>query len=273
MKNIDLSLTLPSGVELMVGAGGMLLLSAIIVMFIVIKKRFTAHIMPFFLGIAVYLVVVFTATNVLTTLLSLIPSVSEAFTYNPVAYAIISSILTAIACVAARFILSSMLVGKLEQKGDIYMAGIGIGAGEAILYGMTAVSYYIWCLAISNDGLANVIADIPPDQLESTVESISLLFTAPTYLWLLLGVNAIFDLLVQFALTNVAYGMVKKQLPNFWYGVSAVVSFCSVLIFQVYDGNSVVSIAVAFAIKAIITAAVVYYTFNILSKEIKYSED
>lgn len=273
MENIDLSLTLPAGVELMVGAGGILLLSAIIVLFIVIKKRFKGRVLPFLLGMAIYLVIVFTVTNVLTTLLSLIPSVSEAFTYNPQSYAVVSSIFTAVACVAARYILNSMLVGRREKKGDIYMAGIGLGAGEAILYGMTVISYYIWCLGINSEGLAVVFADISADQVEATFESIRLLFTAPIYLWLLLGVNAVFDLLVQFALTNVAYGLVKKQLPGYWYIASAIVSFISVFVFQIYDGNSVVSIAIAFAVKALLTAVVLYYTFSVLSKEMEYSED
>ena len=50
MEGIDLLQTLPSGVEGMIMAGGILMLSFFIVMFIVVKKRWEGKVVPFFLG-------------------------------------------------------------------------------------------------------------------------------------------------------------------------------------------------------------------------------
>ena len=153
MEGIDLTLQLPDGVEGMIMAGGILLLSFFIVMFIVVKKRWKGKLMPFFLGFITYTVFVFMCVNLITSALALIPSVDMAFTYNQTAYIIVYYLLAGIAFLIARMVLTRMLTERFETRGDVYMAGLGLGIGDSILYGVTAVSYYVWCIAIRSEGL------------------------------------------------------------------------------------------------------------------------
>ena len=65
MEGIDLLQTLPSGVEGMIMAGGILMLSFFIVMFIVVKKRWEGKVVPFFLGLLSYVIFVFICVNLI----------------------------------------------------------------------------------------------------------------------------------------------------------------------------------------------------------------
>ena len=83
---------------------------------------------------------------------ALIPSVDMAFSYNQHAYTIVHCVV-AVAFLAARVVLGNMITQRYDTRGDVYIAGMGLGIGDGILYGVTAVSYYVWCIAIRNEGL------------------------------------------------------------------------------------------------------------------------
>lgn len=273
MENIDLTQTLPANVGTMVTAGGIFMLSMLIVLIIVVAKRWHGRFMPMLLGVLAYIVFVFVCTNLLTSALALIPNVDLAFEYNPVSYTLVYYIIAAAAFTLARILVAYMLTGRYERRGDVYMAGIGLGLGECVLYGVTTLSYSVFCLAINSEGLASVLADFTPEEALQTYQSISGLFTAPQILWLLLGVSAILDMFLQIALTNMMFGVAKGVFSKIWYGISALVYFVSAVSFQLYNETSGVSIAIAFAVKLVIFAGVMYYTFSVAGKEISYSED
>lgn len=273
MDGMDLTRTLPENLEGMIAGGGMIALSVIIVMIIVIMKRWKGRIIPLLLGLVAYLIIVFMIPNLLISALALIPNISVAFEYNPTAYIIIYSALVAVASLAAKYMLSAMLLERYERKGDIYMAGIGLGLGDVALYAMTAISSYVWCLAIYNEGLEAAFAGMTEAEIASTYESIELLYSAPVIIWILFGLNAVMDMLVQFALTNVVYGAVKHQLNSNVYVITTVITFLSIISFQLYDEASIISIIICFAVKLLVCAAAMYYTFRIAAKSIEYVED
>lgn len=273
MGDIDLTRTLPENLEGMIAGGGMIALSVIIVMIIVIIKRWKGRIIPLLLGLVAYLIIVFMIPNLLISALALIPNISVAFEYNPTSYIIIYSLLAAIASLVAKYMLNAMILERYERKGDVYMAGIGLGLGDMILYAMTAISSYVWCLAIYNEGLASAFAGMTEAEIASTYESIELLYSSPAIIWILFGLNAVMDMLVQFALTNVVYGAVKHQLSSNVYVITTVITFLSIISFQLYDEASITSIMICFAVKTIVCAAAIYYTFRIAAKSIEYIED
>lgn len=272
MEGIDLTLQLPEGVEGMIMAGGILLLSFFIVMFIVVKKRWKGKLMPFFLGFMTYTIFVFMCVNLITSALALIPSVDMAFTYNQTAYIILYYLLAGIAFLIARMVLTRMLTERFETRGDVYMAGLGLGIGDSILYGVTAVSYYVWCIAIRGEGLESAFAGLSSEDVIATYESITTLFTSPIILWFLLGISCIMDMLIQFALVITAYGQLKGYLPGYWSMLSVGIYFVNAISFQLYDSRSVVSIAIAFAVKLVIFAASMYYALYVAGRQIKYEE-
>jgi len=273
MEGIDLTRTLPQNLEAMIAGGGMIALSFIIVMITVVMKRWKGRVIPLLLGLVVYLVIVFMIPNLLISALALIPNIEVAFEYNPTAYIIIYSALVAVASLAAKYILNAMLLERYERKGDVYMAGIGLGTGDVVLYAMTAISSYVWCLAIYNEGLAAAFAGMSDAEIASTYDSIEMLYNSPSFIWILFGINAVMDMLVQFALTSTVYGAVKHQLNRNVYIVSFVITFISLISFQLYDQTSVMSIMICFAVKILACAAALYYSFRIAAGAIEYSED
>ena len=158
-------------------------------------------------------------------------------------------------------------------KGDVYLAGIGLSIGDSLLYGMTAISYITWCTAIQAGQAQDMLAQLAAEEVTTTYETVSALFTTPSVLWLLLGVNCILDMVLNIALMNVIFGVIKGNLAKWWYGVTAAVTFFAMISFQLYNQESVASIAVSFAVKLVIFAVTIYYTFRVAGKEIEYSDD
>lgn len=273
MENIDLTQTLPSEVSTMLSAGGILLLSAIIVMTIVIIKRWNARIMSGILGVVAYIIFVFIFTNLATSALALVPGVDRVFYNNPATYNIVYAVIAAAGFTIARIITAYMLKDRFERKGDVYLAGIGLSLGDSFLYGLTIISYVTWCTAINSNGIEMMLAEFSAEEAASTYETISVLFTAPSMLWLLLGVSCVLDIVMNVALMNVVFGAVKGDLSKWWYGISAAIHFFAAISFQLYDAESITSIAICFAVKLVIFAATMYYTFKTAGKEIAYSDD
>ena len=80
------------------------------------------------------------------------------------------------------------------------------------------------------------------------------------------------DMLIQFALVNTAYGQLKGYLPGYWSMLSVGIYFVNAISFQLYDSQSVVSIAISFAVKLVIFAASMYYALYVAGRQIKYEE-
>ena len=97
METIDLTQTLPAGTSSMLSAGGILMLSAIIVLVVVIMKRWKARVMPGILGVIAYAVFVFIFANLATSVVT-----------------------------------GYMLNERFERKGDVYLAGIGLSIGVSL---------------------------------------------------------------------------------------------------------------------------------------------
>jgi uncharacterized membrane protein YhfC len=270
---MDLTQTLSPMVSTMLSAGGVILLSAIIVIAVVVAKRWNGRVMPGILGIIAYAVFVFIFANLLTSAMALIPSIDNAFYNDSKTYYIVYYLLAAVGFTLARIVTGYMLKDRFERKGDVYMAGLGLSVGDSILYGITTLSYLTWCTAINSMGLAEAFADFSAEEAASTYETISVLFTAPSVLWLLLGINCVLDIAVNIALMSVVFGAVKKSLSPWWYGISLGITFFSAISFQLYDENSLLSILICFAIKLVIFAATMYYTFKVAGKEIAYLDD
>ncbi len=271
MDTIDFNQTLPSGITFMLQAGGFLAVSIFLVMFIVIKKRWKGRMTPFFLGLTVF---AFVRIFVMLTesALALIPSVDIAFSYNPIALTIVDCLLCAAGYVAGRIVLCKVLEERFERKGDIYLGGLGLGFGDALLYGFTVVSYFVWCIGIEGSGLEAALSEISGEELIATYQSISDLFVAPVILWLFMGVSTVIDMILQMALMTVTFGIEKKTLPSMFHGICFVINVVSVITFQIYDVNSITSISILFAVKLIIFAVVVYYIFNVVGKKVQYEE-
>jgi branched-subunit amino acid transport protein len=263
MENIDLTQTLPSNLSTMLSFAGIVIMSAMIVLAVVIFKRWKARVIPLVTGIVAYIMFVFLGTNLLASVIAMIPSADNLFRSNPSVYKALYYIIAALAFTLARILTINMFAGKYERRGDVYIAGLGLGLGDCILYGYTLLVNITWCAAINAQGMESLFSQMSDDQIQSAYQSVSALFTAPSMLWVLVAISCVMDMVLNVALISLVSGAVKGYLSKWFYVISAVINMASLLAFEMYDATSETSIAMSFLMKAVIVVLAVYYVWKV----------
>ena len=260
---ISLENGIPAGAENMLSAGGILLLSAFIVLTIVVIKRWNGRFVNVLAGAFAYSIFVFICCNLIMSALALIPSIDEAFTNNSTAYTVVYSILAAVAMTFARF----------ERKGDIYLSGIGLALGDGVLYGLTVISTMSIATAINNEGVDAMMAGLTQNDTETFYQTLGNLVNAPSYLWLLMGIAFTLDVILSIALSAAIQAYVKGVASYMTGCYVAIIQFASYISFQIFDYSSPVSIIVCFVIKMVIDIAAIAYVFKVVVREMNYAND
>ena len=261
---ISLENGIPAGAENMLSAGGILLLSAFIVLTIVVIKRWNGRFVNVLAGICCTLIM---------SALALIPSIDEAFTYNSTAYTVVYSILAAVAMTFARYVLCRFMNGRFERKGDIYLSGIGLALGDGVLYGLTVISTMSIATAINNEGIDAMMAGLTQNDTETFYQTLGNLVNAPSYLWLLMGIAFTLDVILSIALSAAIQAYVKGVASYMTGCYVAIIQFASYISFQIFDYSSPVSIIVCFVIKMVIDIAAIAYVFKVVVREMNYAND
>lgn len=269
---VDSSLTIPQNTETMLAAGGIILLSIIIVSIIIFKTKWHASMLPLFIGLLAY-GVVFVAVQIITGFITVVPSVDIAVENNTQMLVALQTLLLAAGMVLARYAALKIVTTKHKQHGDIMMVGAGIGLGDGLMYGLTAISDYVMCTAFRVDGLEGVINGMA----EADYKSMALLFDqltrSPSFLWLLMGLSVLVVYLSQIILIEPAYGVVKKELEPYWNVVTFVGYALVTMAFKLYDYKSVVQIEISFFVLLVFAVGLFYYvrkgTFGKIEYETK----
>ena len=254
---ISLENGIPAGAENMLSAGGILLLSAFIVLTIVVIKRWNGRFVNVLAGAFAYSIFVFICCNLIMSALALIPSIDEAFTNNSTAYTVVYSILAAVAMTFARYVLCRFMNGRFERKGDIYLSGIGLALGDGVLYGLTDA----------------MMAGLTQNDTETFYQTLGNLVNAPSYLWLLMGIAFTLDVILSIALSAAIQAYVKGVASYMTGCYVAIIQFASYISFQIFDYSSPVSIIVCFVIKMVIDIAAIAYVFKVVVREMNYAND
>ena len=241
---ISLENGIPAGAENMLSAGGILLLSAFIVLTIVVIKRWNGRFVNVLAGAFAYSIFVFICCNLIMSALALIPSIDEAFTNNSTAYTVVYSILAAVAMTFARYVLCRFMNGRFERKGDIYLSGIGLALGDGVLYGLTVISTMSIATAINNEGIDAMMAGLTQNDTETFYQTLGNLVNAPSYLWLLMGIAFTLDVILSIALSAAIQAYVKGVASYMTGCYVAIIQFASYISFQIFDYSSPVSIIV-----------------------------
>lgn len=280
--NLDINFdrVLPSGTVNMILAGAILVLSVLIVLTIVIFKRWKGRFLPLAAGLLSYAVFVFMFSEMFMSIIRLVPAVDQSFAYNPSSYVMVYNLAFIAGLGIARWFLVKLIFGRYDREGDIYIAGVGMAIGNGIMgYGLSILSSYVYAQAITSNGLEEALnglveggysADQVVEQYNAFIDP---LFTAPEVLWLILGVSAVLDIVVNILLVIVVYGVAKKQVNYMfaWYGM--VVQFVTNILFQVYNPASLTNILILFTAKLVIVAALGFFVQRFVMKEISYSND
>lgn len=278
--NINFDQTISASTINMITAGAILVLSVLIVLIIVVIKRWHGRFIPMALGLLAYIVFGFMFSQLIMSILALVPNIDQTFQYNMNAYIVIYNILLAVGFGIARWFATRIMVGRYDREGDVILAGTGLAVGDAVMtYGLSILSFYVYAQAISSNGLQKVIEDMlasgisEENVLTEYTANISQLFNSPEAMWLLMGVSAVLDIALNIMLFMVVYGIARQQV-NYMYAYYAVIlQFVTNIMFQLYDAFSLTSIIVLFSIKLVIVAAAAFFIKQFVMKGITYSND
>lgn len=282
MENIDINFdqTVSASTVNMIVAGAILVLSVLIVLIIVTIKRWHGRFIPMMLGLLGYVVFGFMFSQMFMSIIRLAPNIDQTFTYNTTSYIVIYNIVLAAGFGIARWFAAKLMVGRFDREGDVILAGTGLAIGDAVvMYGLSILSFYVYAQAISSRGLEQAIQDmlssgISADNIMTEYTSnISQLFSSPDVLWVLMGLSAVLDILLNVLLFMVVYGVMKKQVNYMYAYYAIIVQFASNILFQLYNAFSLTSILTLFGIKFIVVIGASLYIKQFILKEITYSND
>lgn len=275
---ITLDQTIPSGIETMLTAGAILVLSAFIVFFIIVKRRWEGRIAPFFIGIIGYLGFGFIFAKLAVSLLLFLPGVEQSFKLNENAYIIMDTIFTVLGLAIARFLTVKIIEDKYERRGDVLFGGTGIAFGNALVaYGTSILTYYVYSMGIKSNGLEAILKDVEeansPEEYEQIQSIIAQLYNSVDTYWLFLGASALLDVVINVLLFVIVFGALKKNINSIYSYLAMVVQFISMMIFQPYDVNSVEVVGGFMLAKIAFVVIVGLLSYRFLLKEIAYKND
>lgn len=266
MENIDLTQTVAGSTVNMLSAGGIVIISCIFVLMFIFFKRYRAKPIPLLSGIIGYIVFCFMGYSLVSSFVYMIPGVSSLSTDNSQALTVLFLIISVLMFTIARVVLAKMVEGKYEGPGDVLILGLGLGLGDALMYAFSTLMLIVWCSGINSSGLEEVFRDFTETDAISTYNSISLLFTAPSILWILFAVSAVMDMVMNIGISMIIFGTNSGKLPSYWYAITAAMHFMIVLPFKFYSETSLNGILAPFAIKTLAFVAVMYIIYQINTK-------
>ena len=278
--NINYDKTVSNATVNMISAGAILVISVLIVLLVLVIKRWKGRFIPLALGVLSYVVFGFMFSQLLMSVLSLIPNVDQSFTYNTNAYVVIYNILLAAGFGIARWFTAKMMTDRYNRTGDVLMAGTGLAIGDTVItYALSMFTFFVYAQAISANGLEKFISDMfnsgmaESDVITLYTSNVSQLIDSPAILWFLMAVYAVLDIALNIMLFMVVYGVVKKQV-NYMYAYYAIIAqFVSNIMFQLYNAFSLTNIIVLFIVKLVIVGGIALFIKQFIMKEIKYSND
>lgn len=282
MENIDINFdqTISASTINMIAAGAILVLSVFIVLTIVTIKRWHGRFIPMMLGLLGYVVFGFMFSQMFMSIIRLVPNIDQTFTYNTTSYIVIYNIVLAAGFGIARWFATKLMVGRFDREGDVILAGTGLAIGDAVvMYGLSILSFYVYAQAISSRGLEQAIQDMLSSGISAEnimteyTSNISQLFSSPDVLWVLMGLSAVLDILLNVLLFMVVYGVMKKQVNYMYAYYAMIVQFASNILFQLYNAFSLTSILTLFGIKFVVVIGASLFIKQFILKEITYSND
>ena len=228
--NINYDKTVSNATVSMISAGAILVISVLIVLLVLVIKRWKGRFIPLALGVLSYVVFGFMFSQLLMSVLSLIPNVDQSFTYNTNAYVVIYNILLAAGFGIARWFTAKMMTDRYNRTGDVLMAGTGLAIGDTVItYALSMFTFFVYAQAISANGLEKFISDMfnsgmaESDVITLYTSNVSQLIDSPAILWFLMAVSAVLDIALNIMLFMVVYGVVKKQV-NYMYAYYAIIA-------------------------------------------------
>ncbi len=138
---------------------------------VIFKKRFKAHIKPFLLGIVSYLALSFCLVNIVNGLLGLLINSSEFSTTFIFVYTLCTQIVAAIIAQGGKYYTIRILKNdpkedKFAMMGDAMEFGAGYGGAECVLsMGVTLLSYMMYAGIFLSGSVNDMLATLSGEDL------------------------------------------------------------------------------------------------------------
>lgn len=263
MENIDLTQKVPADAINYLGIGGMIIISALVVLIYIFLKRYRGRLVPLLAGLIGYIIFMGIGYNLAVTLLFTIPGMESSYEYNKAVITVIFMVIYVGLLTLGRIIFGKLLFTNYDQPGDVLNFGLGLGICDAVICAFSTLTLLIWASGINNTGMESLFKDFSEAEIISAYDTISSLFTSPGYFWVILGLSATIDIFVSCGMAILVYGVITKKLPVWWYAASAGMNLIIVLPFKLYDTSSALGILIPFGLKTIFFVGALFIIYKV----------
>ncbi|RDU24605.1 YhfC family intramembrane metalloprotease [Anaerosacchariphilus polymeriproducens] len=227
------------------------------------KVKLKGRISSFFIGCGVFFVMVLVLERILHSVV--LGTLGFTITGNIWIYALYGGFAAAIFEETGRFIAMKFFLKKNLNFQNAFMYGAGHGGCEAIIIiGVSYFSNLITAIMVNNGSMNATLQLLNGDTQKQTYDSISALWTTPTYQFYLAGVERIFAIALQIAFSIIMYQAVKngkKAYIAVAYLAHFIVDFVSVLV------NNYAGVIVTEFIVAVMAALLLFIAYKISKKD------
>lgn len=231
---------------------------------IFIRKKKRADFSPLLIGIAVFIMFAMTLEQMLHAVVLSSPA-GDVILNNIFLYGIYGGLAAAIFEEVGRFVSMKFFLKTQMSRENAMMYGVGHGGAEAVfLVGMSCINNLSTATMINGGSIQAMMDTVPAEQQAAVFESISTLWTTPSYQFFLAGVERVFAIVLQIALSVLVYEAVK-------YGKMKFLALAMAIHFTV---NCVAVIATRMmplvmveVLVCLMTAGAVYLVYRIYKKD------
>lgn len=222
----------------------------------VVHKKTRAPGVTFFIGAATFFIFAMTLEQILHTVVFSV--CGEAIAGNIWLYGLYGGCAAGLFEEAGRYAAMRYFMKRRLNLPNAIMYGVGHGGIEAMLIvGLTSVNNLIACVMINNGGMESTLNLLDEATRAATLEQLSALWTLPGYQFFLGGVERIFAIVLQIALSVIVYQAVKNAKLQYLllaFGIHAFADFSTVV------AAEYMHVVLVEVLLGILTAAVVAIT-------------
>lgn len=195
-----------------------------IVLLVYFRTRKGADVLPFFIGCAVMLLFALILERAINNAV-LSSSLGAAIQGNTWLYALFGGIMAGLFEETGRFIaFKTVLRNRQGNDANALMYGAGHGGFEAVVVlGISMVVNIAFSLTINSGGVEALTGSLPADQVIYFETAIKGLFTAPSYQFLLGGVERIFAVVLHIALSVLVWFAAKTPGKGHLYPLAILI--------------------------------------------------
>lgn len=195
-------------------------------------RRLKAKVPCFFIGCLTFFV---SAMVLEQSLHALVLSLwGSYFTDHIFLYALYGGLAAAVFEETGRLIAMKFFMKKNLSRENALLYGIGHGGIEAILIlGTAYISNLIIALQINTGAIENTLSLLDDATRQTTLEQISVLWSTPTYLFYLGGLERVLAIALHIGLSILVYKAVSSNQKHYFavaLGIHFLVDFCAVIV-------------------------------------------